>query len=85
MFIKITQVSIEISKMIHFSFTFKLNEKRKVLLKNMIWRGILQGNICWRGGGSIFNRGLRNISKRGGLDKKGVEKNGGVKTLKNTM
>ena len=35
---KSKQVSIKISKISKFSFTFKLNEKKKVPLK-MIWRG----------------------------------------------
>ena len=32
--LKLTQVSIKISKIDYFSFTFKINEKKKVLLKN---------------------------------------------------
>ena len=38
----------------------------------MVWRG-LQEHFCRRGN-LIFNRGGGNISKKGGLDKKGVKK-----------
>ena len=39
---KLTQVSIKISKISYFSFSFKLNEKKKVALKNVVWKGKLQ-------------------------------------------
>ena len=38
--------NIEIFKISYFSFTFKFNEKKKVQLKNMIWK--------WRGYKKIF-------------------------------
>ena len=72
-------MSIKISKISYFSFTFKLNEKKKLLLKKLVWWGELQGNFCWRGD-LIFNRrgGWKSFRKIGGvggrLDKKGVEK-----------
>ena len=82
MFIKITQVSIEISKMIHFSFTFKLNEKRKVLLKNIIWRGMLQGNICWRGEVRSLIEVFKIFQKEVDLTRKEWRKNWGVRPSK---
>lgn len=42
----------------------------------MIWRGGLQENRCWRGG-LMFYKWVGNVPKKGGLDKKGVEKKGG--------
>ena len=39
---KLKEKSIKKSKISYFSFTFKLNEKKKVPLKNMVWREELQ-------------------------------------------
>lgn len=67
-------MSIKISKISSFSFSFKLNEEKKMLLKKLIWRWGLQENSCWRGG-LIVNRAIGNISmKKEGLDKEGLEK-----------
>ena len=67
-------MSIKISKISSFSFSFKLNEEKKMLLKKLIWRWGLQENSCWRGG-LIVNRVVGNISmKKEGLDKEGLEK-----------
>ena len=33
-------MSIKTSKISCFSFSFKLNGKKKVLLKNMVWMGV---------------------------------------------
>ena len=51
-----------------------LNEKNfewevewEVQFKNMVWRGGIQENVCWKGVG--------NISKKEGVGKKGVKKN----------
>ena len=41
-----------------------------MLLKNMVWREGFTGKM----GVLIFNRGVGNISKKGGLKKKGVKK-----------
>ena len=69
---KLTQVSIIISKMSYFSFTFTLNGKKKVLFKSMIWRGGVTRKYLLEGGGSIFNRVVGNISKRGSQNSWGV-------------
>ena len=63
-------MSIKISKISYFSFTFKVNEKKKLLLKKLVWWGELQGNFCWRGD-LIFNR-------RGGRGWKYFRKIGGA-------
>lgn len=47
---KLTQVSIIISKMSYFSFTFTLNGKKKVLFKSMIWRGGVTRKYLLEGG-----------------------------------
>ena len=82
---KLTQVNIKVSKISYYSFNFKLNEKKKVPLKTWVGEGKLNENFCWRG--LMFNRKVGNISKNGGegLQKKGVGKNRGVATLKETM
>ena len=49
----------------------KLNEKKKVLLKNMLWKG---GKKILLEGGLIFNGEIGDISKKLGLDKKEVVK-----------
>ena len=73
---KLRQASIKIFKISYFSFTFKLNEKNKVLLK--IWFGdgrykkIVLGE--W---GLMFYKWVGNVFKKGELDKKGVDKKGG--------
>ena len=70
---KLTQVSIIISKMSYFSFTFTLNGKKKVLFKSMIWRGgVTRKYLLEGGGGAIFNRVVGNISKRGSQNSWGV-------------
>ena len=76
-------MSIKISKISYFSFSFKLNEK-KVPLKNMVWRGGLQENFAGMGE-LIFNRGLEIFQKRGA--RLGVEKKERwrVVTRKHTM
>ena len=59
-----------------------MNEK-KVPLKNMVWSGGLQKNICWRGIRSLI--GSWKYFKKG-LEKKGPEKKysrGEVVSLKN--
>ena len=79
---KLTQVSIIISKMSYFSFTFTLNGKKKVLFKSMIWRG-----------GGLFLIELLEIFQKealrtpGGFDKKRWRKNRirGVMVCKETM
>ena len=69
-------MSIKISKISSFSFSFKLNEEKK-MFKILIWRWGLQENSCWRGG-LIVNRVIGNISmKKEGLDKEGLEKQSG--------
>ena len=45
---KLTQLSTKISKFSYFSFTFKLNGKKKMPLKNIVWRRELQEKFCWR-------------------------------------
>ena len=44
-------MSIKISKISSFSFSFKLNEEKKMLLKKLVWRGvykkILAGRVVW--------------------------------------
>ena len=69
-------MSIKIFKIRYFSFTFKLNEKNKVLLK--IWFGeggykkIVVGEGVW-----CFISGLEMFQKKGGLTKKGWRKKEG--------
>ena len=67
-------MSIKISKIGHSSFTFKLNNKKKVLLKKFVWRAgsykkKIDGGEVWslRGGLKIFKKGS-------GLTRKGGEK-----------
>ena len=72
-----TQVSINISKISYFSSSSKLNEREKVLLKNMVWTGGLEKKFYWTKG-LIFNRGTGNISKKdGNWQESGGEKIGG--------
>ena len=59
-------MDIKISKISYFSFIFKLNEKRKVPLKNMVCRGGLQETFCLRSS-LMFNRELEIFQKRAGL------------------
>ena len=67
-------MSIKIPKISSFSFSFKLNEEKKMLLKKLVWRWGLQETSCWRGG-LIVNRVIGNISvKKEGLEKEGLEK-----------
>ena len=46
-----TQESTKLAKINYFSFIFKFNENKKVLLKNMVWRGgltikaLLEGDL----------------------------------------
>ena len=47
---------------------------------------VLQENLSWKGGGCSLIRGLEIFQKKGGLTRKGGDKNGGgVVTLKKTM
>ena len=60
------QVNFKISKISNFSFSFKLNEKKKVPLKRygLERRGRGRGfEKVFAGGGLIFNRGLEIIQK----------------------
>ena len=89
---KLTQVSIIISKMSYFSFTFTLNGKKKVLFKSMIWRGGVTRKYFWRGGGLFLIELLEIFQKEalrtpGGFDKKRWRKNRirGVMVRKETM
>ena len=63
------QVSIKISKISHFSSTFKLSEKKKVLL---VWRG--QGRYIKFFAGGRF---CKNFRKGEGLVRKGWRKSRG--------
>ena len=65
----LTQVSIIIFKTSYFSFTFKLNEKTKVLLKNMVGKGGGYKKMFAGGRGeSMFKLGVGNVSNgRGDL------------------
>lgn len=49
----------------YFMTLLKLNEK-KALLKNMVWRGGLNENVCRRRG-LMFSRRVGIVSKKGGL------------------
>ena len=58
------QVSFKISKISNFSFSFKLNEKKKVPLKRYgLERRVRGFEKVFDGGGLIFNRGLEIIQK----------------------
>ena len=58
---KITQVSIKISKISYFSFSLKLNEKKKVPLKNYgLDRGVTR-KLLLDDRGLILNRWVGNI------------------------
>ena len=70
-------MSIKIPKISYFSFAFKLNQKNKVPLKNIVWRGGLQEKFGWRREGLMFNRGLKIFEKRADLIRKGRRKYGG--------
>ena len=48
-FKKLTQMRIKISRISYFSFSFKLNNKKKVSLKMLALRGVYKKNVCWRG------------------------------------
>ena len=52
----LTQDSIKISQFSYFSFSFKLNEKKKMLFK--IWLGEGSYKKIFVGGGLGFNRGF---------------------------
>ena len=58
--------------MSYLCFTSMLNEK-KVPLKNMVWRQGVTKNVLLEGFQKLRG-GVGNISKKGGLDKKEVEK-----------
>ena len=74
---KLTQLSTKISKFSYFSFTFKLNGKKKMPLKNIVWRRELQEKFCWRR--DLIWGELKIIQqKKGGLTRKGWRKNWGV-------
>ena len=60
---ELTQVSIKISKISYFSFSFKLNEKKKVALKNVVWKGKLQREVGWS---LTEGEGVGRILKKGG-------------------
>ena len=47
----LTQVSIKISEISYFSFSFKINEKKKVLLKNSFESGVTRTNLSEGRGG----------------------------------
>ena len=77
---KLTQESIKMSKYSYFSFSFKLNEKKKAPLKKY---GLERGGGVTRKflleGGLIFNRELQIknreiLQKEGGLTRKGGRK-----------
>ena len=65
-------MSIKIFKISYFSFTFKLNEKKKVPLKIWFGEGDVARNILSEGV-LIFNMEVGYVSKRG-INKKEVEK-----------
>ena len=68
-------MSFKIFKIDHFSITFKLNEKKEVLLKKIVWRGgwgytkMFAEKEAWSLAG-----GLKIFFKKEGLDKEWVEK-----------
>ena len=69
-------MSIKISRISYFSFGFQLDEKKKVLLKKFgLERGLTTKYLLESG--LIFNRGFGNISKKGGLTRKGWRKKTG--------
>ena len=81
------QVSFKISKISNFSFSFKLNEKKKVPLKRYGLERRGRGfEKVFGGGGLIFNRGLEIIQKNVAWQKKGGEKTeGDFVTLNESM
>ena len=81
------QVSFKISKISNFSFSFKLNEKKKVPLKRYGLERRGRGfEKVFAGGGLIFNRGLEIIQKNVAWQKKGGEKTeGDFVTLNESM
>ena len=70
-------MNIKISRIRYFSFSFKLNEKKKVALKLMVWRrGVTRKFLLEGGGGVLYSMGRLEILKRnGGINKKGEGKN----------
>ena len=69
-------MSVKISQISYFSFTFRLNEKKKLPLKKFsLERG--GGGVTEKllEGGLIFNRELGTFKRRGRLHKKWMEKN----------
>ena len=71
-------MSIKISKIGYFPFTFKLNEK-KMPLKKLVWKvTVTEGERGGGGGGGlIFNRGWKYFKKRGEGTRKWWRKNRG--------
>ena len=68
-------MSIKISKTSYFSLTFKLNEKKKVPLRNEYGRKREGYKKMFAGVGSgIFNMGLEMFLKGVSLEKKGVKR-----------
>ena len=61
-------MSIKISKIIYFSSTFKLNERKKVPFKNGLERIVYKKSFAM--GRLIFNRGWKIFQKRGSLTKR---------------
>ena len=82
-------VLIQIHSVVHLFF--KLNKKKKVPLKNMVWGGGVTRKFCWSrgGGGLMFNKGLEgvgNLLRKGiWLERDGRKIEGEVVTLKETM
>ena len=59
-------MSIKISKISYFSFSFRLNEKMKKLLKIWFGEGVARNFSLGGRVGVIFNKGIENISEIGG-------------------
>ena len=56
----LTQVRITRFKISYFTFTFKLNEKKKTPLKNMAWREGVTRKVLLEEG-LMFNRRVGNL------------------------
>ena len=52
--LKLMQVSIKVFKITYFSFSFKLKEKKKVPLKNMVWREWVTRKYLIKRGGVVL-------------------------------
>ena len=64
-------MNIKISRIRYFSFSFKLNEKKKVALKLMVWRRGVTRKFLLEGGFDLQWEGWKYFKEMGELTRKG--------------